>query len=157
MKSLFLNLCRSLQGHTTGFYNICLLIFISKCKLPIADIYDRLSYSRSSTIWMKKYMFIRILYNSSWFIVLTPLCKALWWKNSEKRNLDICKILIIYRLAPSSYHLLNDPFVMGYKAAKGQRPLSKAKKPVPDRIRARSLLPGPFRKSYLLTELKTPS
>lgn len=63
----------------------------------------------------------------------------------------------VYRLTPSSYHPLNDPFVMGYKAAKSQRPLSRAKKTVSDRFRARSLLPGPFLKSYLLTELKTPS
>lgn len=102
------------------FYSICLLIFISKHKLPIADIYDRLSYSRSSTIWMRKYMFIRILYNSSWFIVLAALCKALWWENSEIRNSDICKIISVYRLTPSPYHPLKDPFVMGYKAAKGR-------------------------------------
>lgn len=81
------------SGPHNWFYSICLRISVSKHQLPISDIYDRLSYSRSSTIWMRKYMFIRILYNSSWFIVLAALYKVLWWKSSEQRNSDICKIL----------------------------------------------------------------
>lgn len=69
---------------------------------------------------MRKYMFIRILYNSLWFIVLAALCKALWWENSEIRNLDICKILLVFRLTPSPYHPLKDPFVMGYKQPRAE-------------------------------------